>query len=796
MPHSSLIFRTWFEDEPNRWKAVWIGNGGDKPLYLRKSFTLTQKPTRAIAFASGLGHFNLSCNGTPASSHVLDPGWTNYHRRVQFVAYDLSDKLTDGENVLGAHLGNGFYAGDQGDRFFWPNYEDNTYVRYGNELCFFAELHLFYEDGRQETLISGPDWKVRASATSLANIYSSETHDRREYPVDWDTASFDDATWSQAKPLTGPRGRLSYQSQPPVTLHETVHPVSTKTLAPGKVSFDLGQNMSTMVHIQVSGSAGSEVIVRFSESVDENGAVLMPDPLFKEFEYGVYSKIILSGNGIESWRPDFSFTSARYIQVEGVALEPDQGLPVIHSVVGRHVSSAARRLGSMTTDKDDVNALINMCYWSYVSNLFSYHTDCPQIEKFGWLEVTHLLFSGTQYIRDIESLHSKILDDISDAQEADGLVPTMAPEMRYMCGPLHDTITWGCAVAFIPELIKRYYGSTHTFEKLYTPCTRYLDYLRTKERKGGLIEHGLGDWGFGIAFGNHQANIETAVYYKCIRNVELMARTLGHTADEAKYRAWAERIHDNYNAHLLVLPTSHSSHPHAFYTSLDTPGTTDRTMIAQSIALQFNLVPAEHIPGVQQSLLAAFAESNNRIRAGEIGLKYLWNSLADLNRPDIVLAMARQEEHPSYMRFLRRGETTLPEFWQDECRSKCHDMLGSVYEWCYEAVLGVRVVEDGYRRWTVRPPVGSEFGSVSGTVECPFGRIEVLFEQMGSEGGKGGQAKARLRVRVPFGTVGTVLLPGEETEVEVLREGWEQKRKMKGTSVDLEHGTYDVQILA
>jgi hypothetical protein len=306
---------------------------------------LAQKPIRAIAFASGLGHFNLSCNGSPASSHVLDPGWTNYHRTVQFVAYDLSDKLSDGENVLAAHVGNGFYAGDQGDRFFWPAYEDNTYVRYGNELCFFAELHLFYPDGRQETIISGPDWKVRASATSLANIYASETHDRREYPIGWDTVSFDDAAWPQAKPLTGPRGKLAYQSQPPVTLHETIQPISTTTLAPGTVSFDLGQNMSTMVRIEVSGPAGSEVIVRYSESVDEHGRVFMPDPLFKEFEYGVYSKIILSGDGVLSWTPDFCFTSARYIQVEGVALEPDQGFPVIHSVVGQHVSSAARRLG-------------------------------------------------------------------------------------------------------------------------------------------------------------------------------------------------------------------------------------------------------------------------------------------------------------------------------------------------------------------------------------------------------------------------------------------------------------------
>jgi len=34
----------------------------------------------------------------------------------------------------------------------------------------------------------------------------------------------------------------------------------------------------------------------------------------------------------------------------------------------------------MKTDREDANALINMCYWSFVSNMFSYHTDCPQIE--------------------------------------------------------------------------------------------------------------------------------------------------------------------------------------------------------------------------------------------------------------------------------------------------------------------------------------------------------------------------------------------------------------------------------
>lgn len=434
MPHSSLIFRTWFEDEANRWKAVWIGDGHDKPIYLRKKLEFQRKPSRVVVFASGLGHFNLTVNGGAASAHVLDPGWTNYHRTVQFVGYDITDQILAGENAIGAHIGNGFYAGDQEDRFFWPMYEDNTYVRYGNELCFFAEIHAHYEDGTHECIISDPSWKVRKSATTLANIYASEDHDRRVYPAGWDSPCFDNEDWQPAKPLTGPRGKLRYQSQPPVVLHNTFVPISQHTIQPGVIVYDLGQNSSIMVRVEARGSAGAEYRVKYSETIGEDGRVLMPDPLFKEFETGVYSRVTLAGcQEKEVWTPDFSFTSARYIQIEGASVEKESDLPTIISLTARHVSSAAQQLGFVKTDKEDVNALINACRWSFSSNIFSYHTDCPQIEKFGWLEVTALLFPSTQYVRDMEAVYSKILDDIIDTQESSGLVPTMAPLVRYMC---------------------------------------------------------------------------------------------------------------------------------------------------------------------------------------------------------------------------------------------------------------------------------------------------------------------------------------------------------------------------
>ncbi|KAM0425333.1 hypothetical protein ACHAPT_009389 [Fusarium lateritium] len=792
MPHSSLIFRTWFEDEANRWKAVWIGNGTDKPLYLRKSITFQRKPSRVFVLASGLGHFNLSINGRPASSHVLDPGWTNYHRTVQFVGYDVTDSISQGENIIGSHVGNGFYAGDQGDRFFWPMYEDNTYVRYGNELCFFAEIHAHYEDGTHECIISDPSWKVRKSATTLANIYASEDHDRRAYPVGWDTSGFDDADWQLAKPVTGPRGKLHYQSQHPVVLHNTFVPISQTMVKPGVIMYDLGQNASIMVQVVASGLAGQEYRVKYSETIGEDGLALMPDPLFKEFETGVYSKITLAGQGDqEIWTPDFSFTSARYIQIEGASLDDKDNLPVIHSLTARHVSSAAPQLGFVKTDKEDVNALINACYWTFSSNIFSYHTDCPQIEKFGWLEVTSLLFPATQYVRDMEAVYSKILDDIIDTQEPSGLVPTMAPLVRYMCGPMHDTITWGGAVCLLPELIKHYYGSTNVFKKIYRPCVQYMEYIRGKERLGGLIEHGLGDWGYSIAFGNHQANIETAIYYQCLRNVAMMAKELGFTSDEELFTSWAERIFVVYNQQLLI---TDKTFPYAFYTSRDNPDTHDRTMVAQAVALQHGLVPLEHRADVIQAFVAAAEDSGHVMRAGEIGLKYLWNTLAeqDVDRPDIVLNMIRQEEHPSYMRFLRRGETSLLEFWQDNCRSKCHDMLGTIYEWFYDYALGVRPLTDGYRSWRLRPCFKAEFDYVEGTIESPYGLISVRFDRRGRED----KTKAGVDVSIPAGTTCELVLPRETSMVEIQRLPSEERRSFRGRTLKLLQGHYRLDITA
>lgn len=357
---------------------------------------------------------------------------------------------------------------------------------------------------------------------------------------------------------------------------------------------------------------------------------------------------------------------------------------------------------------------------------------------------------------------------------------------------MHDTITWGGAICLLPGLIKHYYGSTSVFKKIYRPCIQYMEYMESKERFGGLIEHGLGDWGYDIAFGNHQANIETAIYYKCLRNVALMAQELGFTTDEAAFTARAERIRAVYNKQLLV--TDKTTFPYAFYTSRDNPDTRDRTMVAQAVALQHGLVPEQHRSDVIRAFVAAAEDSGRVMRAGEIGLKYLWNTFAepDVDRPDIVLDMIRREEHPSYMRLLRRGETTLPEFWQDKCRSKCHDMLGTIYEWFYEYVLGVKPLADAYRTWRLKPCYrAEEFRYVEGEVESPYGLISVRFDRRSSRDDDPGGV---LHVSVPSGTTCELVLPGESGTAEVRRQGTDGTRTFKGPVLTLLQGRYVLDI--
>ena len=143
--------------------------------YLRKAFSVDKPLKRAILFASALGVYELQLNGQPLTNDVLSPGWTDYHRRVHYLGYDVTKQLKSGDNVVGAILGDGWYAGFlafTGRRHY-----------YGDRTRFIAQLQLEYADGSRQVVSSDGSWRANYGPIRQDDLLMGCVYDaRRELP--------------------------------------------------------------------------------------------------------------------------------------------------------------------------------------------------------------------------------------------------------------------------------------------------------------------------------------------------------------------------------------------------------------------------------------------------------------------------------------------------------------------------------------------------------------------------------------------------------------------------------------
>ena len=72
-----------------RWKR--------KTVLCKKRNYLTKEICKARAAVCGLGQFIFIINGQKVGDHELDPGWTNYKKRIQYVTFDVTDDLKKGK---------------------------------------------------------------------------------------------------------------------------------------------------------------------------------------------------------------------------------------------------------------------------------------------------------------------------------------------------------------------------------------------------------------------------------------------------------------------------------------------------------------------------------------------------------------------------------------------------------------------------------------------------------------------------------------------------------------------------
>ena len=615
----------------------------------------------------------------------------------------------------------------------------NPYREFGESLVGAFELQLKYADGSCETITTDEGCRTAPHGVKHSNVYGSELIDGRELKNGCSLAGYNDSAWEQARPATAeeaPKGALAEAKMPPVRVIETYE---AKYLhdANGRRIYDLGQNISGILHAEVRGKAGMQVDFYPAEKLDESGDA---DQMAKNWMLidNVVSYIIAEDDKWESFGQTFTYFSGRYIAVSGDA--------EVHSIKADAISSAWKRAGSLDCDDERYNRIYDMIEKTVEANMVGVHTDCPQIERFAWQEPNHLMAPSIFYMKDGKALWEKFLSDLRLAQHTaddvfydfegnafpagDGLVPSQAP--CYIpnvlpvpgMGSFYDIIPWGSTCILGTWWHYQFYGDISVIRDNYATGMRYLGHLRTKVNEEGFLNHGLGDWGNPE---NELAreNTETAFLYADTVTLGKFAALLGRDDDAEILRTFAEEVKSNYNSKLLAYNDELGC---MCYRAFDHPDEFFITQAVEALPLYWGLVPEDYEEDVARALRAAL-ENKGALIAGEVGLPYVIQSARKYGMNDLIAEYITKEEHPSYYAFIMDGETTLGEYWETNPRSHCHDMMGHIIEWYYNGIAGIQPLEPGFGRVRIEPYMPGSMNRFACSYQTPGGVIRVEGER-------------------------------------------------------------------
>lgn len=718
---------------PDDWgDSAWIGNGqaGMAP-YLRREFSLKGPVKRARLFDAGLGYAELHLNGRAAAPGVeRDPGYTNFDKRVLYVARDVTSELKPGRNCLGAVLGTGWY--DVHDIATWHFEKAAWRGRPRTRIVLLIE----YRDGTSEQVVSDSDWKTSTGPIVTDGIYTGETYDARREMTGWDKPGYDDSKWSAATVLDPPKGILAACPCPPVVIGQTIKPVAIHEPKPGVFVVDFGQNFSGHAQLRLSAPRSTTIRMRYSERVGSDGMIergaietfmektTPPQP----FQTDTY---ICRGGGTETWEQIFSYSGFRYMEVTGFP-----GTPTLDNFRGRFAHTDLKPAGSFECSNELLNKIQHATRYSYLSNAQNIFTDCPQREKNGWTGDAQIAAEQGLMNFDSVSLYEKWLNDLADEQYPDGRTSIIVPTWGWGEGNPHPA--WDSAYPIIVNDLYRYTGDRAMIEKHYDHLKRYVDGLASETKDRVIPFDSLGDWNPWSTATPSQLT-STAFLYLDASIVSKLAGVMGRADDSDKYARLAEETKRAFND--------------AFFDpSKGVYGNGSQT--ALSTALYFGLVPDDRKELTFQALVAD-VDRQGHIDTGIIGAKNVLRVLSEGGRTDLAYKLVARKEIPGWGWWMEQGATTLWEDWKGKS-SLNHIMFGDVSNWFIQWLAGIGLDPEspGFKHFFIRPQPVGDLTWTKATHISPYGEIESSWRRRG--------ARFELSIAVPPNCTATVTLPGTQ----------------------------------
>lgn len=735
------------EFEKEYFKKAWhnVDSLSAKSIIVKKDFIIRKHIVDAVAYVCGLGHYELKINGTKVGDSEFAPLWSEYTKTIYYNVYDVTQMLNASQNEIEVLLGNGFFNIQRGSRY------SKLQASFGPpQLCFRLEVN--YADGTTQILKSDEAWKYCLSPITFNSIYGGE---------DYDATLEGNMPWHKVKVVEGPDGTLMPQTAQPVKImerykvkewHHIPNDQTTKQQndqTPSVIVTDMGQNLAGFPEISVSGKRGQKIRMYVSERLTPQGVC---DQSQTGNEH--YYEYTLRGKDIETWHPRFSYYGFRYIQVEGAVMqgEPNPlGLPVINSLNSCFVYNSADETGTFKCSNELFVRTHRLIERAERSNMQAVLTDCPHREKLGWLEQVHLNGMSLFFNYDMKTYMPKVIRDITNTQKDNGMVPTTAPQYVSFDNVFDDSPEWSSTLIILPFMYYDQYGDNTLIVENYDSMRKYIEYLGTKAQDD-ILDFGLGDWydygpwAAGYSRNTPVALVATAHYIYDLQLMERAAKMMGLVEETERYASLCARVTDSFNRHF------YNNDTHTYGTG---------SQCSNALPL-FLGICGENKDAVLQALINDIHERGDRLTTGDVGNRYLIQSLARNGLDSLVFTLFNHDEAPGYGYQLKFGATTLTEQWDPRHGSSWnHFMMAQIDEWFYTSLAGIRQKEGthGMKHLNIHPHLIGDMTSVEASTETVYGEVSVKAQKMPSGTGE-------INVTIPVGCDADVTFGNKTTHIE------------------------------
>lgn len=705
-------------------------------MLLRTRFVPRGPVVAARLYATALGAYEARINGQAVSGAVLAPEVSVARSHVLYQVYDATALVRMGENVLGAVVGDGYYAGAFGWRI----------ERYGfgpSPRRFRAQLRLDYADGSSEWIATGPEWRIAASEILSSEIYDGEVADARLARPGWDAPGFDASDWAAVKIGATPDTRLVAQTSPLIERTGRRRTVSVSEPVPGRYVFDFGQNFSGWTEIRARGETGTTIRARYAELLNPDGTADLANLRLAR----ATDCFTLAGTGEERFEPRFTYHGFRYVEVEGYP-----SVPTADDVEGVIVHSACRETGTMSfPDAPLLQRIWENALWSQRSNFFAVPTDCPQRdERMGWSGDIQVFLDAAAFNMEVDPFIRRFLLEMRAAQRPDGAYPIVVPQP--LSFPDVVTAGWSEAGIILPWQLWQRYGDTAVIDENWEAMEGWMAFVaRDNSDHVWRNDRGLdlGDW---LSVDAIKPDDETTPRALCATAYWAWSAALMAEMAEASRREDDAR---RYRALRTAIGTAFAAE---FVAADGTCGNGSQT--SQVLSLFMQLVPEQRRVAAADVLADDIRARGMKLSTGFLGTPYLLDVLADAGRWAEVSGLLLQTGYPSWGYMPEQGATTMWERWNGDTgdlsmNSYNHYAFGAVVGFFYRRLAGIAPAAPGFREIAVRPVWLPAVGRVAARFDSPMGLIATATDG-------DAQGLTLLKLSIPANTAAQVELPARE----------------------------------